>query len=70
MNLIVLHNFWMKSKKFEYKLVKQNAKSIAKGMRSDREGQFNHCDYTIIELTKGIRPRKLTWLERISGNIK
>ncbi len=53
---IVLHHFWMESKKWEIIEVevssKKEAEDQAKIMRSDREKQFNHCSYAVLMTTQ------------------
>lgn len=72
--IIVLHNFWMKSEGFEVIFPDTKTYEEAADMASilcyDKTTQFNHCSYKIIEIVENKRNRKLSFKERITGKIK
>jgi hypothetical protein len=75
--VIVYYTWWMDRGYFEEEVVEaesyEAAASYAASKCHNNRTTFKHWDYRVVKATKNIAiepiPRKLTWIERITGRV-
>lgn len=74
MQIIVIHNFWMRSQGFEIIKVenktKEDADQIAKARCFELSSNFNSASYIILTIDSLPEERDLTLEERLTGKLK